>query len=502
MNFLTVFIPGILSWIDIVLFYPFIQIQQGVLKHILTPEKSYYPEDNVLLMSVELGMANQFIRDLSKNVKRGLKTKAEQGWLPGIAPIGYLNEKYGDKGYKKVIKDPERFPLLRKMWDLMLTGTHSVREILNLANNAWGFRTRMIKNEAGKPLSMSGLYRVFTNPFYYGWFEFQGKWHKGAHEAMITRDEFDHVQHLLGRPDNPRPQKHQFAFTGIIRCGECGAMIIAEEKWKKQKNGNAHHYVYYHCTKRRDPDSCSQKSIEEEELEADVDALLTRVQISERFKDWAIKYLNGINDREIEDRTAIYKNLQGTHNKVQTEIDELTRMRYRGSINDEEFIREKDRLRVKLDPIKEKLNDTECRAGNWVEASEQTFELAYQARVWFAHGDIQFKKTILQIVGSNLLLKDKKLFIEANNPIVIIGNTPFKARSEIELKTQALEPLNNSLNKRQTTDFVDGFPIGLRLVEDARTWWVINLHFQEGIVLEAQLKHLFELVGSKEKLAA
>lgn len=181
-------------------------LQQGMIKHILTPEKSFYPEDNVLLMSVELGMANQFVRDLSKNVKRGLKTKAEQGWLPGIAPIGYLNEKYGDKGYKKVIKDPERFSLIRKMWDLMLTGTHSVRGIHNLANNAWGFRTRMIKNGAGKPLSISGLYRIFTNPFYYGWFEFQGKWYKGAHEAMITKDEFDHVQHLLGRPDNPRPR--------------------------------------------------------------------------------------------------------------------------------------------------------------------------------------------------------------------------------------------------------------------------------------------------------
>lgn len=157
-------------------------------------------------------------------------------------------------------------------------------------------------------------------------------------------------------------------------------MITAEEKWKRQKNGNVHYYVYYHCTKRRNPDSCSQKSIEEEELEAEVDALLTRVQISERFKDWAIKYLNGINDREIEDRTTIYKNLQGTHNKVQAEIDELTRMRYRGLINDEEFIREKDCLRVELDQIKEKLNDIESRAENWLEASEQTFELAYQAR--------------------------------------------------------------------------------------------------------------------------
>ena len=45
-------------------------LQQGVIQHIRTYEKSYYPTDNVLMMSVEFGMANQFLRDLSQNTKR------------------------------------------------------------------------------------------------------------------------------------------------------------------------------------------------------------------------------------------------------------------------------------------------------------------------------------------------------------------------------------------------------------------------------------------------
>ena len=61
-------------------------LQQGVIKHIQTYERSYYPQDNVLLMSVEFGMANQFILDLSQNTKRGLRAKAERGWYPGPAP--------------------------------------------------------------------------------------------------------------------------------------------------------------------------------------------------------------------------------------------------------------------------------------------------------------------------------------------------------------------------------------------------------------------------------
>ena len=55
-------------------------IQRGVVQHIRSFERSYYPEDNVLVMAVELGMANQFSRDLAVNVKRGLRAKAQMGW--------------------------------------------------------------------------------------------------------------------------------------------------------------------------------------------------------------------------------------------------------------------------------------------------------------------------------------------------------------------------------------------------------------------------------------
>ena len=37
-------------------------VQHGAIQHIRTFERNYYPADNVLLMSVEFGMANQFIR--------------------------------------------------------------------------------------------------------------------------------------------------------------------------------------------------------------------------------------------------------------------------------------------------------------------------------------------------------------------------------------------------------------------------------------------------------
>jgi site-specific DNA recombinase len=67
-------------------------LQQGVIRHIRTHDRSHFPTDNVLMMSVELGMANEYIRQLAVNTARGLRQKARQGIYPGLAPIGYIND--------------------------------------------------------------------------------------------------------------------------------------------------------------------------------------------------------------------------------------------------------------------------------------------------------------------------------------------------------------------------------------------------------------------------
>jgi DNA invertase Pin-like site-specific DNA recombinase len=213
---------------------------------IVTPSNTYRQEDeNTILMYIEFGMAQKYIDDLSKNVKRGLKAKAERGWFPGVAPLGYLNNRNFAQGERTIDADPERFPLVRRLWDLMLTGRYTPPKILAIANHEWGLRTRLMRKIGGTPLSQSGIYKLFTNAFYAGMFAYNGQLYQGRHEPMVILEEYDRVQVLLGRKGKPRPQRHSFAFTGLIRCGACGAMITAEEKIKRQKNGNVHRYVYY-----------------------------------------------------------------------------------------------------------------------------------------------------------------------------------------------------------------------------------------------------------------
>ena len=268
---------------------------------------------------------------------------------------------------------------------------------------------------------------------------------------MITEEEYDKVQTLLGAKGNPRAIAHTFAFTGLIHCGECGAMVTADEKYQlicsvcrykfssrnkdhcprcqtqieAMKNPTFLHYIYYHCTKRKDP-HCTQRSIEAKELERQIDAYLSRIEISPRFRDWAIKYLHEIYDQEVLDRNAAIQNQQKAYQDCLKRIDNLVKLKTSpqntdGSLlSDEEYGKQRFQLLKEKARLEELLQDTGHRVEHWVELAEKTFEFACSAREWFAKGDLKVKKEILTAIGSNLTLKGKNLFIEAKNPFLIL----------------------------------------------------------------------------------
>ena len=422
---------GKLSWL----------LQQGTLKSIRTIDREYLPDDNVILFNVEAGSANQFIIDLRKNTKRGMDGKFDKGWRPCMPPLGYLN----DKENKTIINDPERFNLVRKMWDLMLTGNYTPPKILKIASKEWGFRTRKFKKSGGGELSVSGIYKLFTNLFYTGVIEFKGdQWgqYEGSHEKMVTLEEYDRVQMILGRRGKPRPQTHEFAFTGSIRCKECGCLYTAEQKKKIiKKTGEIREYTYYHCTRRTRRVDCTQrKAMREEVLKLQIEKEIEKLTILPEFLHFALEDINSRNDKEIEDRSKIYEMQHKSLTTTQGELDELTKMRYRKLIDDEAFLKEKKELEVKITKLKEKLRQTEARAERWIELTELTFNFATYARKQFLLGGLERKKEILLTLGYNPTILNGVLKIEPTEWLARIeGEYP---ELEMEYKGSELDKVN------------------------------------------------------------
>ncbi|MFA5779324.1 MAG: recombinase family protein [Elusimicrobiota bacterium] len=400
-------------------------LQHGLIEHIQTFERSYYPSDNVLMMAVEFGMANQYIRDLSVNIKRGIRNRVERGWCVGLAPIGYLN-KIEEKEQRIIIKDPERFELVKKIWNLLLEKHYSIEKLHQIAINKFGLTQRN-----GKKPCLSKFHHTFTNPFYYGYFRYKGELHKGNHEPMISIQNFNTAQEILHNRMKPQSKTHTFPFTGLIKCGECGAMITAEEKTKHQKNGNVHHYTYYHCTGKKDP-NCSQQSITGKELEKQILSVLENIEIPFEFHRWAMKQLRLENEKESKSRNKILENQQKALSGCVHKIDRLIDMRASGEISEEEFSRKRTETTKEKALFEELLKDTCDRVDKWLDMADEVFHFAGDAKKKFETGTLEDKRQILACLGQNLILKDRILTIELRDPLKPIEKMAFAVKLRLE----------------------------------------------------------------------
>lgn len=393
--------------------------------------------EGIMMLQMALSQSQYSSSKLGRDVKRGLDTKLKMGFRPNKAAQGWLNDYDGPRGLKTIKTDPKRFPVLRKCWDLMLTGIHTPPQILEKLNGDWGYRTPLSKKLGGKPLSRSCIYKMFSNRFYAGEIQQQdGTWTMGSHTPMVTLAEYDRVQRLLGNKGNPRAKKYDFCYKPLLVCGQCGGPITAETKDKRIKStGELKEYTFYHCTHNRDKD-CKQGSIEERELTRMMKVEMARYTIIPQFKDWALEMLNKYNDREIKERSTVHEMQSEGILQTQREIDSLTKMRYRELVSDEEYLAQKRELQATLERLKEEYGDTHHRAKNWLELTERTFDFITYAAHHFNGGSFEKKRTILLGFGSNFLIRDKNLDLQALEWLVPIDED----YKPLEREYLALEP--------------------------------------------------------------
>ena len=213
----------------------------------------------------------------SINVKRGLKTRCEMGLWPCQAPTGYLKEKRLDRKCETYI-DPDRGHIIKKMFEKVAYEKWSGRKVYHWLKFDINFKTA----GGNKNLTLSNVYLILQNDFYYGRFEYpkkSGLWYQGRYEPLISKELFDTVQEQI-RGNVLRAENKEFAFTKLMACGLCGSGICADEKFKKLKDGSTQRYVYYGCTKFKDKD-CQCGYIKEEELIEQFVSLLDGIDIDE-----------------------------------------------------------------------------------------------------------------------------------------------------------------------------------------------------------------------------
>jgi len=125
------------------------------------------------------------------------------------------------------------------------------------------------------------------NPFYYGYFEFNGQLYKGNHPGLISKTVFDQVQKQLTVPPKTWHKK-MFPFKTLCICGSCKGGVTAEEKFRKLKYGGFTKHTYYHCARSVNYE-CSEPYISEEDLISQLIGHIDEIRINEKLITTKIK---------------------------------------------------------------------------------------------------------------------------------------------------------------------------------------------------------------------
>ncbi len=361
------------------------------------------------MLSIMFGQSKYYSDALSENVRRGNQTKLEKGWRPNHAPLGYLNCPVT----RTILPDPDHFPLVRRIFELFLSGAFSPRQIALMARDEWGFLTPRKKHSGGKPLVLATIYKMLGNPFYSGSILWKGQIYPGQHQPLVTPDEFDRVQQLLGREGKAKPSRHDFAFTGLIRCGSCGMMVTAEQKTNKYGS----RYTYYHCTKRSLGPKCVERSVEQDELEQQFVDFLSSLVVDTQIETWATEMLATEDASNRETMATQQRSLAAAIDEILTQLRELTALRLRRMLSDTEFVLEKERLETEHAAL-QKAAAPKVSVDRF-ELLREVISFSRCAVDWFLLGDKAARLLILKTIGSNFFLMGKKLSIDAMKPFAV-----------------------------------------------------------------------------------
>ena len=384
---------GTMEWLFIHL------IKEG---EILSKESNSHQK---LIHDIKLVLAKNYIDNLKEEITKGQNKKAEQGGWPGGAPIGYRNNK--ETRQVEVHQPYARY--VQQLYDWYATGMYALEDIYHKAKKA-GFTHHRTKRHYHR----NHIYRILTNPFYYGLIRWKGKEYPGKQQPLVTKELWDQVQAVLASKNHGNNTKRNIPFLGLLTCDSCGCAITAQMKKGK--------YIYYHCTKYHGKATCDNDYIRQEALDEKLAETLAAIQLPDEVAEWMVanlkRHLGEAND--VQER--VKADLQRRITRLKTRLEEAYIDKLEGNITSEfweekskEWQAELTNLQVQL--RQERANDPLAILDN----AKSTIELSQNAHVQYFRKDWGEKRRVLQRVLSNCTYYHKNLYPVYKKPFDILA---------------------------------------------------------------------------------
>ena len=354
------------------------------------------------LHGIKVLMAKNYIDNLSEEVKKGMREKAEQGEWPNKVPLGYLN----NKETHLLEVDPDRAPMIARLFELYSTGQHSITTLHQKAKEL-GLKYR----NSNRYCSRSNIERILKNPIYAGRFVWKGTSFRGIHERIVSETLFDEVQAQFRRCGKSKASTRRFAFKGLLTCGYCGCAITAELKKGK--------YIYYRCTNGKG--KCKQPYVREEKLAAALAEVVGRVRIDSSQADDIRKALKASFDTEKEYRSKEVAKLKREQTRLQERLDQTYLDKIEGRIDTEFWRKMHDRWIGDQNSVANRIDELTRANRNYYEQGVEFLELAQAAPWLYLSQTVDEKAKLLRTLLSNCTMKGTTLCPTYNKPFNLIA---------------------------------------------------------------------------------
>ncbi|RMD02321.1 recombinase family protein [Clostridium autoethanogenum] len=376
-----------------------------------------------LMMNV-LSSIGEFEREtIVDNVKMGMKQRARTGkWNGGIV-LGYKSVLISESETSlKVV--PEEAAIVKKIFELYSSGK-GLKAISNKLNHE-GYKTKR-----GNMFSTSAIKDILMNPTYVGkirynvrenWSEKRRKGINknpiivdGEHEAIISMELWNKVQELY-KIKSFKPKKafeSNYLLTGLMKCPQCGASMVAGRTKNKLKSGKYRITRYYVCGNWRSKGSaaCHSNGIRADYAEKYVLSRIKKVLLNEKIlKD----IVNNLNKK----RHEIIKPLESEIGQLNSNLASMTKKKDRifdlytdGIINKEELSERIDKITKDIDDFSERKEKVRRELEN-NDSGSISYETVRNILSDFSSllkiAAPEDQKTLLQVIIKKITIKDRK----------------------------------------------------------------------------------------------
>lgn len=382
-------------------------MMQGFQLHFATEGFSTNDPMGRNMMYIMWGLASGYSENLRSEINKGILGRLKQGRYPGPVPLGY--KKAPDC---KAVLDPQKAPLVKRMFQEYATGKYSIEAMKKLTKE-FG-----LTNRNGRYLGINPIHGMLRETFYYGLITHKRGTFQGEHPPLITKALFDKVQFMLHDRGFKIEHHHKYIFQGLMNCYVCGKKLKAMTAKRELR--------YYLCRNR----PCGIKTISEKILEDQFVEKLKELEFSpeesEGFKKAVLSFRRTAERSKDEQVKALNLELSA----IDSRLSELLQKYIDQKIDDETYSKTREALLNRQIEHKEARTALEATDEKAFEEMEELLKLLKNPSMAYRKSTdpINQRRLVMSMVanlelnGKILIVKWKKHFdLIARRPKVNIG---------------------------------------------------------------------------------